>query len=89
MVPAASQTLLSRAMAASAVCSGPLPASSQMATLSPSFLPIRQKYSGNTTKAAPAAAACATSTAARARLAATSVPDTICTAAAINFCFMA
>ena len=54
------------------------------ATLSASFMPMMQKYSGSATSAAPCAAACATRSAAAARFSATLCVDTICTAATLN-----
>src|SRR6185503_21246393 len=65
---------------------GPRPSGSRALTLSPSRRPMMQKYSGSATNFAPWRAASPMSASASARFAATSGPDTICTAATLNTC---
>ncbi len=63
---------------------GPAPSFSRMATLSVSFMPMMQKYSGSAMMRAPVAAASSISRAASSRLACTCGPEAICTAATRN-----
>ena len=60
---------------------GPLPSASRAFTLSVSFMPMMQKYSGSATRRAPASTASSMSCSASARLAGTLGPDAIWMAA--------